>query len=660
MPSIEPTESRQINGVTVIGPDLFATDDEGKLLDHIASAFPKYQVLVIGRGIHSTHGKIILEFLNKKPPEMSHKVPDEGDEAAVYQEAVPLFIRDSHILIRSDPQNMDRAFAADAMLQRLLPKDRIEFTGIHLPEVRASLRLRGESWRISPPPSSINEIVSYIRSSQVNVGTGTTYFHNVHTGARFLTYEEFLKISLFLRENQEEALARLREIVKLTHLINEQGVCELNFFLPAGKSVSTDALEEMIFLLERKSSGLNIEEVEGLYDGFAIAFSREAGPELSVDDERDPGWRTTMFCRISDIDEKTVEEWTLGLSPEFHLNVKWLPGARITNGELQCEPNVEPRVKNLIIHFWETWGGVFSINVGRVVTSQTDRDRTGEEREVYLVVLGLKDGRENIRLLRMIKWDVMHRMKRGMPYNQAVSETIHYRDYIFDRLYAATRLRISIPFFTEIRLEEELPGLAPIPVFFFDREYFPGLVTDKIPTARYAQKGFIVHLSRFLGVATAASLILGRASPRTGEVFFDDGDEVIQLDETGLPCNLIIVETTGSFTDWTTPLSKMLPHCLLHLRGHLEKARAKGILPEELSAAIDEFTWAFLGEIGRLKQLLSEQSAELHALFDDHAQEPGGMRDRWEGVLHRIEATDMEEIRQLIAKSPDLEPFTKG
>ena len=73
---------------------------------------------------------------------MSHKVPDEGDEAAVYQEAVPLFIRDSHILIRSDPQNMDRAFAADAMLQRLLPKDRIEFTGIHLPEVRASLQLR--------------------------------------------------------------------------------------------------------------------------------------------------------------------------------------------------------------------------------------------------------------------------------------------------------------------------------------------------------------------------------------------------------------------------------------------------------------------------------------------------------------------------------------
>lgn len=657
MLSVKPTESRQINGVTLLGPDLFATDDEGKLLSPIASVFPKYHVLVVARGIHSTHVEIMREFLKKRPPETPQKEP--GAEEAVYQDAVPLFIRDSHVLIRSDPRHMDRAFAADAMLQRLLPKDRIEFTGTHLDEVRASLRLRGESWRISPPPSSINEIVSYIHSSRVSVGTGTIYFHNVHSGTRFLTYEEFLKIRPFLRERQEEALARLREIVQLTHLINDQGVSESDFFLPAGKGISTDALEDLIFLLERKRPGLNIEELEGLFDRFAITFAQAAGPELSNDDEQDPVWRTTMFCRLCDIDEKTVEEWTLGLSPEFHLNVRWLPGARISDGELLCEPNVEPRVQSLITHFWETWEGVVSINVGRVETSQTDRDRTGEEREVFLVVLGLQEGRENIRLLRMIKWDVMHRLKRGMPYNQAIVETIQYRDYIFDRLCAATRLEIPIPSFTEIRLEEEVPGLAPIPVFFFDREYFPGMVTDKIPSARYAQKGFIVCLSRLLGVAAAASLILGRASPRTGHSFFDDGDEVIQLDENGLPHCLIIVETTGSFTDWTTPVIKMLPHCLLHLCGHLEKARERGIQTEEILAAIDEFAGALIGEIGRIQQLLREQSFALRSLFEDRVPEPGGMRHRWEGVLNRIEATDIEDLRRLVTRSPVLAPFRK-
>jgi hypothetical protein len=659
MVSVEPTESRQVNALTILGPDLFAKDREGKLLSPIASLFPKHRVLVVARGIHSMHAAIMLEFLEKRLLETAKRKLTAEEEVAVFQDGVALFIIDSTVLIRTDPGNMEKVFAADTLLQRLLPKDRIEFTGIHLEEVRKTMRSRGESWRISPPPSSVEEIVRYIHSSRVNVGTQTAYYLNTHSGARFLTYEEFAKMRPMLHGNREDALARLKEIVHLTRLKNDQGVQELVFFLPIGKGLTTQTLEELISVLERTDPIFGIRKAEDLFDRFAASFVEAAGADLTVDDERYAAWRTTMFCRLCDIDEKTVEEWTLGLSPEFHLNVRWLPGARIEGDNLLFEINVEPRVRSIITHFWETWTGVLSINVGQVETSQTERDLTGEERQVFLVVIDLKDGREAIRHLRMIKWDVMHRLKRGVTQEQAIAETIQYRDYIFDRLRAATELEIPIPFFTEIELQEEVPGLTPIPVFFFDRRYFSGMVTDKIPSARYAQEGFILRLARLLGVAAAASLVLGRASPRTGHIFFDDGDEAIQFDDMGLPERLIIVETTGSFTDWTTPTEKMLPHCLSHLRGHLEKAREKGIQAGELIAAINEFAEALLGEIARIQHLVHERSARLKSLFKDRTQEPGGIRHRWEGILHRIDTTDPEKLRRIIAQSADLEPFKK-
>jgi len=92
-----------------------------------------------------------------------------------------------------------------------------------------------------------------------------------------------------------------------------------------------------------------------------------------------------MFCRLFDIDETTLEEYALGLSPEFRLNVRWLPGARFDggpafgpDGEPVFESNAEPRTRQLINHFLKSWPGVAAVNVGRVTSAQTARDRSGE------------------------------------------------------------------------------------------------------------------------------------------------------------------------------------------------------------------------------------------------------------------------------------------
>ena len=113
----------------------------------------------------------------------------------------------------------------------------------------------------------------------------------------------------------------------------------------------------------------------------------------------------------------------------------------------------DPRVHGLIAHFWENSGRLLSINIGRIEESQSSRDISGEEREVYLVAMTTRDGKDSLRLLRLMKWDVIHRIKMGIGLEQAIEETFKYRDYIFDRLHAAAKLGFPILAYSEIRLE---------------------------------------------------------------------------------------------------------------------------------------------------------------------------------------------------------------
>ena len=654
---MSPTESdqpRTSNGITILGPDIFARDQAGKLLSPIASIFPYHSILVTGRGIHAELAERGVEFLRARLVHTERRGLTAEEEQELYQNVVSLLTRDATLLIRSYPEDMDKVFAADKVLQRILPKQSIQFTGAHISGVRERMRRRGESWRISSPPASAHEIRQHIEASRVHVKTGTTFYLNAQTGERFLTYEEFQRIRPLLKKAPEEALARLEEIDCLSRLFNDQGVPELSFLLPAHGRVKTRLLQDIIRALKTAASTNDLDRAEELFDGFALSFAEAAGEELMVDGEKHTTWQTTMFCRLYDLNEEIVEELALGLSAEFHLNVRWLPGAHLQEGGIVFEESIEPRVRNLINHFLKEWPDLASINVGRVECPLGGRDRTGEEREVYLVVLGLAGGGEVIRLLRLMKWDVIHRLKQGFPLSQAVADTISYYDYICDRLNAIGALEIPILSYTKIQFMENVPEIGEIPVFFFDRGYVPGIVTNKIRLAHYAKKGFIVRLAQLLGIAAAASLVSGRASYRTGDLFFDDGDEVIQLDAEGLPEQLVVSETTGSFTDSTTPIAKLLPQCLERLADHLEKAREKGVAPEEIGRAVDAFTKALMAEIERMQLLLRNKPEALRSLFRNRSSEPQSVRARWESMLDRLAAADVNELQQIVSKSQPL------
>lgn len=648
-----PLEPRQENGITFIGPDFFAVDEKGDLLSPIASVFPKFRTIVSVRGIHAYHVSIMLEFLKQRSP-LKEPCGSEEIELEIYEDAVSLLFRGALILVRSDPSNMEHVFAADLMLQSFFPKERIQFTGLHVPEIRRQLRQRGESWRMSPAPRSVEEICSHVRASKVQVSTGLTVYYNAPTGGRFLTYDEFMRIRALLERDRSEALARLKEMLNLFRRLNSRGSRELSFFLPAGTSLNFEDLLQVVSTLEVLPASENAGQVQKAFDRFASHFAESAGPELTVDDYHNPVWRTTMFCRLFDINEETMEEWALDLSPEFRLNVKWLPGASIVSDELRFDPGVHPRVQGFISHFWEKSGGLLSINIGRLKESQSSRDISGEEREVYLVVMTALDQKDSIRLLRLMKWDVVHRINLGIPLDKAIDETFKYRDYIFDRLHAAAKLGFPILSYDDIRIDERVPGLGVIPSFFFERQYISGIVTDKIPISCYKNPHFIQSLSRLLGDAATFSLVLGRACPRTGKIFYDDGDEVIQLNSSSIPTRLIIIETTGSFTDWATPLRTMLPQCLSRFRAHLDKAIDSGVPLQLIHESVTAFAEAFCNKLRDIQKIASAPSSDIQSLFIDRVPEPGGIRDRWQGILHRLETTDVDELHGFILDSPEL------
>lgn len=644
-------EPREKAGITFIGPDFFARDERGDLLTQIASVFPRYGAIITVRGIHAYHISIMLEFLRQRSDDLP---PIEELESRICHDAVSLLIRGSLILVRSDPADMDRIFAADRILQSFFPKEIIQFTGLHIPEVRRRLRHRGESWRVSPTPRSVQEISSYVKASRVQVGTGLTVYYNAPTGGRFLTFDEFMRIRPLLESDRKEALERLREMLNLLQRFNNRGSRELSFFLPAGVSIDFTDLEEVVSLLETLPASEPSFEVKAAFDRFASHFARAAGSELVVDDYQNPVWRNTMFCRLLDINEEEMEEWSLHLSPEFHLNVKWLPGATVADDELRFDPNVHRRVQGLISHFWKKSGGLVSINVGRIEESQTSRDISGEERDVYLVVMTTRDRQDSIRLLRLMKWDVIHWIKMGFSLEHAIAETIKYRTFIFDRLHAASRLGFPILSYDEIRLDEDVPGLGTIPAFFFERQYIPGIVTDKIPISCYRNPDFIKGLAGLLGVAAAFTLVLGRASPRTGEIYYDDGDELIQLNSWSIPVRLVVIETTGSFTDWTTPLVALLPQCLARFRVHLDKAFESGAPLQIIEESVSAFAGALRDKLRAIQQIAFAPSSRIESLFSDRPHEQGGMRHRWEGILRRLKETDVGELHDFVLKSAEL------
>ena len=647
--------------VEFLGPKLFEPNGNGQLKSRVGTVFPRHRVLVTLPGIHAMQRLAFLDYLNRQRQAQGLDPLSPEEEVREMAYSVDLFFEPGAILIRPDPDHMDLAFEGDELLQELVSKRRIRFLFVVNPKVRQPLKCRGECWRISPLPRSPYEMEKLITESKVAIQAGRIYYYSRASGTRYVTFQEFAQLETL----SAEALARqLQEIAVHARLRNRLGYPEVDFF-------ETDRLR---FGVRDFAPGdftdLAEPELRARYGELKAHFQDAVASEFRADDPRLETWRNRLFSLlISPPDEPLAEEVLRGLSPEFFLQVEWLPGGRFEEGEFivdsifnEAEEQPEdaplqalcdPKTRGFIFNFIREYGDLEYVNVGHIVHSLSkQRPLSDGRREVYIAELKPCNGPATVvRFIRLLKWGVAERLDEGKDLLRALLESEEYVDYLQDRRLGCRQLGMNLPpCITIQRVIEVYRGPraeyrgqmfhAP----YSERDYLQGVATDKIPSAKYTHDDYASRLARLLGRAAAANIIVGRTYDDGTLVVFDDGDEVVVEGEDGMPKELIVGDHSGAFGEYQRPLIEFAKDYARPVNNRVTLVTK----PREFAEAyLEAFRQRFL----RAQEEYRKRRRAFNTLFRHCKYDPAGsFAYRWECVLKRLDQTDALALVEAIRK----------
>lgn len=644
----------------IIGDPIFARDETGYLKSKVGTLFLRSLGLVTKTRMHMMQRIEWIKHLNAERAARGERKLTEAEVEEELRFSVDLLFDDQHVLIRPDPYAMDLAFEADELLQSHVSKRQIRFLNVQDPLVRSALSLRGENWRMSRLPCSPEEMNHLIASSKTAINGLPLYFYNNALGTRFLT----LPTLLWLREQPDDVFRNhLVEIVKYSAKRNRLGHPEIDIF-PQGCRFKRQAFEAL------NAEGLEIDALRAAFDKLLEAFAQSVPQKLRHDDLNNIEWRNAMCSAlISQANAVASDEIVPGMSPEFYMQIEWLPGARIDKGELIFDPVFEEadtnpddpklqsicdmRAKGIILNYVRQYANIELINVGRITRSLSIREQDPTKRSnVYVVQVKIQDREHtDFHILRFQKWCVCERLDEGKPLLQAIMESDDYTDYILDRRLGCRQLGMNLPVRCSAqRLRETYNGKnkkyqgTRMWVVYFERDYVRGAATDKIHQRHYANPEFNRRLARLLGAAAAVNMIVGRTHYNK-RVMFDDGDEVIALDEDSLPVDLIVSDHTGTFTEYQAPL---------------ESSAAAYAAPVNCRAALmpntAEFAALYLESLrerfGQIRNDYFRRQRAFDNLFKHQEIDPqGNFAFRWQCVLRRIKETDVDALIAAIRRN---------
>lgn len=124
------------SSITILGEKPFARDEQGKLKSRIGTVFPRTKTLVTVPVMHAIQRREYIDHLNRERKKSGLNSLDREREHLEWNGAVDLIFDENAILIRADPENMPLAYAADELLQTLVPKHRISFLGLLNEKIR--------------------------------------------------------------------------------------------------------------------------------------------------------------------------------------------------------------------------------------------------------------------------------------------------------------------------------------------------------------------------------------------------------------------------------------------------------------------------------------------------------------------------------------------
>lgn len=645
----------------LLGDPLFTKDKNGKLASRIGTIFLRSSGLVTTRNVHALQRIEWLRHLNSKCAQDGRPELDESEIDAEMAEAVDLIFDDGIVLIRPIPtaSGMRLAFQADRIFQQTISKRNIRFLNIQNKVVKQALRERGEIWRMSAPSLSDDDIRKMIEDSRVGIGCGTVYYYNQQTGSRYLTLQTLQK---FAELSDEELRQQLIEIAYYCERRNRFGQFEIDFF-PAGIGLSRKLFTAQNF------ETMSNKRLRSYHQALTEAFAQLVPPEISLDDIERVDWCQAMCAVLSGGVNDTIDaEAVKGLSPEFFMRIEWLPGGRIEqdgefvpdeifeearmfrhDGQLQdlCDRTALGLLFNHVREFFD----IEHINIGRIRTALNNRAEGPARAKVYIIEVKEKAADQPmIRVIRVQKWTIAYYLDQGRDLLDAVMMAAEYTDYVMDRRMGCRQLGMRLPAkLVQGRVREWYHGSnkkyenAYIWAGYFERTYIGGRATNKIPAAYYQDLEFNRRLAYFLGNAAAVNLIVGR-SYVGGQVFFDDGDEVLLLNDHNLPTDMVVSDVTGSFNNYKGRLVDMLP---AYSRA-IEVRKTLMPNPEEF---IQRYVDSFRDKFKEIRDDYLFRRRAFSSLFRDRPfDEAGSLSYRWLCVLDRLESADPDGLSNLLLK----------
>jgi hypothetical protein len=639
--------------ITILGEHPFAKHAGGKLRSRIGTAFPWSRTLVTLPGIHATQRQAYLDFLNQQR-QTEGLAPLSSQEGTLeWNSAVDLIIDDGVILIRPDPDNMPLAFQADEMLLELVPKYRIKFLGVLNEKVREAIKRRGECWRISPLPKSPEEMRQMIPASRMGLHAKEIYYYSRPTGIHYLTWQQFAELRGL---DDAELREQLVEIQKLASQVNSRGQPEIAFFAADPSFTKNDFAGHDFCTLDS-------DQLSAVFETLRDKFFAAVPPELHRDDLNDAEWRNRMVAAlIGQSDQTLSEEALLALSPEFFMQIEWLPGGRIEDGELILDSILEEtggdgdeelkrlrdeKPQKFIFNFVREYGDLEHVNVGRVIGSLSRRPALYGRRDVYIAVVKQRDvDKEIVSIIRMQKWGVREHLDLGRQLIEAMIRSEEYTEYILDRRLGCRQLGMNLPLRVAAKkiAERYVPHHGDGFMIWsphFERDYIRGMATDKLPLYRFENQDFAVGCARLLGRAAAPNIVVGRCD-QGGNPLFDDGDEVLIEDAQGMPADIVVADHTGTFNDYLSPLQNSAAEYAVPVNRRIERVPNPGEFAEA-------YVEAFVGRFARIQDDYRRRKKAFDTLFKYRPRnEAGSFAYRWERVLARLDGTDPRELARLI------------